>query len=73
MSMTPDERETMAQILLSQHNAILMLVKTLEEAGALQAKHYEDNLRMFSKLMRRKGQSTPAIMMEDLADILSRG
>jgi len=72
VAMSADEREAMAQILLSQHNAILMLVKTLEEAGALEAKHYEDNLRMFAGMMRRKGQEAPSVMMDDLADIISR-
>lgn len=56
----------------AQTNALLTLVKTLEEAGAIQAEHYEANLRMFAEAFAAKSGPAVTQLMLDLADQVSR-
>lgn len=56
----------------TQTNAIVTLVKTLEEAGAIQAEHFEANLRMFAEAFAAKSGSAVTQLMLDIADQMSR-
>lgn len=61
-----------ADIHAAQTSALVTLVKTLEEAGALQAEHYEANLRMFAEAFAAKSGPAVTQLMLDLADQISR-
>jgi hypothetical protein len=50
--------------------SIVTLVNTLHEAGALEIKDYEANLRSVANKMNASGGPEVALMIDDLADLL---
>lgn len=72
MSKHDELLDLVAQLHAAQTNALVTLVKTLEEAGALKSEHYEANLRMFAEAFATKSGSAVKQLMLDLADQISR-
>lgn len=70
---TPQEvLETTAIIHAATTSILLALTKTLEEAGAMNAKHFEANVRMLAERTAREKSGPMAEVMLDFADQLSR-
>lgn len=64
--------ELISQIHAAQTSAMTVLVKTLEEAGAIQAGHYEANLRMLAETLQQKSGPMVTQLILDLIDQISR-
>lgn len=72
MSKHDELLDLIAQLHAAQTNALVTLVKTLEEAGALKSEHYEANLRMFAEAFAAKSGPAVTQLILDLAEQISR-
>lgn len=67
-----DLMELMVHMRTAHTAEMVMLVKALEEAGALTSSAYEAKIRTVASIMETNGPPEVSALLEDFADMLSR-
>lgn len=67
-----DILNALAHMQVANNVAIMTLVKALEKSGAVRAEDYEALLRGVATKMYAKGDTGPASLLDDLADLMKR-
>lgn len=71
-TLSPELLDVLAHMQVANNVAIMTLVKALEKSGAVRAEDYEALLRGMAAQMYGKGNTGPASLLDDLADLMKR-